>query len=151
MFLIFPLISGEHLIRLINDLLDLSRAEIDALDLFPETFDPLPFLENVFRSMAEHVDRLKEVEWQLELPAHLPMLNADPVRLRQILLNLLHMPKNSLRAAKLPWEPILNPITYIFGSKTRVMGFPLNNRNGSLSLLCLAFLPTGGQKGSGWG
>jgi len=36
--------SGEHLIRLINDLLDLSRAEIDALDLFPETFNPRPFL-----------------------------------------------------------------------------------------------------------
>ncbi len=82
--------SGEHLIRLINDLLDLSRAEIDALDLFPETFNPHLFLEDVFHSMANHADNLKDVEWKLELPARLPMLSADPVRLRQILLNLLH-------------------------------------------------------------
>ncbi len=82
--------SGEHLIRLINDLLDLSRAEIDALDLFPETFNPHPFLEDVFHSMADHADNLEDVEWRLELPARLPMLSADPVRLRQILLNLLH-------------------------------------------------------------
>jgi signal transduction histidine kinase/AraC-like DNA-binding protein/ABC-type sugar transport system substrate-binding protein len=82
--------SGEHLIRLINDLLDLSRAEIDALDLFPETFNPLPFLEDAFHSMADNQGSSKDVEWQLNLPKRLPMICADPVRLRQILLNLLH-------------------------------------------------------------
>jgi len=82
--------SGEHLIRLINDLLDLSRAEIDALDLFPETFNPRPFLEDAFHSMADNADMSKNVEWQLSLPERLPMIHADPVRLRQILLNLLH-------------------------------------------------------------
>lgn len=82
--------SGEHLIRLINDLLDLSRAEIDALDLFPETFAAHPFLQAVFHNMANNADRSKNVEWQLNVPEHLPMIYADPVRLRQILINLLH-------------------------------------------------------------
>jgi signal transduction histidine kinase/AraC-like DNA-binding protein/DNA-binding LacI/PurR family transcriptional regulator len=82
--------SGEHLIRLINDLLDLSRAEIDALDLFPETFNPRLFLEDAFHSMADNADISKNVKWQLSLPERLPMIHADPVRLRQILLNLLH-------------------------------------------------------------
>ncbi len=82
--------SGEQLIRLINDLLDLSRAEIDALDLFPETFDPRPFLEDTFHSLADHADASKGVEWRLDLPTHLPTIQADPGRLRQILLNLLH-------------------------------------------------------------
>jgi signal transduction histidine kinase/AraC-like DNA-binding protein/ABC-type sugar transport system substrate-binding protein len=80
--------SGEQLIRLINDLLDLSRSEIDALDLFPETFNPRPFLEKTFHSMTDHAD--EDVAWQLDLPEHLPMIQADPGRLRQILLNLLH-------------------------------------------------------------
>lgn len=82
--------SGEQLIRLINDLLDLSRAEINALDLFPETFNPRPFLEDVFHSMADHAPASKNLKWELNLPEHLPVIHADPGRLRQILLNLLH-------------------------------------------------------------
>ncbi len=89
--------SGEHLLRLINDLLDLSRAEIDALDLFPETIATRSFLEDVFVSMARQSvaerrnDRAEgaRVAWRLALPPHLPVIQADAVRLRQILLNLL--------------------------------------------------------------
>ncbi len=80
--------SGEHLIRLINDLLDLSRAEIDELDLFPETIAPRPFLADVFQSMADAAGQAG-VSWRLHLPERLPLIEADPVRLRQILLNLL--------------------------------------------------------------
>jgi signal transduction histidine kinase/AraC-like DNA-binding protein/DNA-binding response OmpR family regulator len=81
--------SGEHLIRLINDLLDLSRAEIGELDLFPETIAPRTFLEQVFHSFADNCDAKPNVDWQLCVPERLPMIQADPVRLRQILLNLL--------------------------------------------------------------
>jgi signal transduction histidine kinase/AraC-like DNA-binding protein/ABC-type sugar transport system substrate-binding protein len=80
--------SGEHLLRLINDLLDMSRLEIGALDLFPEIIEPRPFLENIFKGMADNV-RVEGVEWRLDLPENLPLVQADPVRLRQILLNLL--------------------------------------------------------------
>lgn len=79
--------SCEHLTRLINDLLDLSRAEIDQLDLFPEMISTHAFLEDVFHSMADTSP--KEVTWQLRLPDRLPIIQADPVRLRQIVLNLL--------------------------------------------------------------
>jgi len=80
--------SCEHLIRLINDLLDLSRAEIDELDLFPETIATRSFFEEVFHSLA--ATSPSKVAWKLQLPARLPVLHADPVRLRQILLNLLN-------------------------------------------------------------
>ena len=80
--------SCEHLTRLINDLLDLSRAEIDQLDLFPETISTRPFLEEVLNSVASTSSG--EVEWQLSIPDRLPTIQADPVRLRQILLNLLN-------------------------------------------------------------
>ena len=42
-------------------------------------------LFKVFQSRAS----AKNVTWRLELPERLPIINADPVRLRQILLNLL--------------------------------------------------------------
>src|SRR5579859_5828543 len=80
--------GGEHLIRLINDLLDLSRAEIGALDLFPETIATRSFLEEVFRSLSDRSET-PQVAWRLCLPERLPVIEADPVRLRQILLNLL--------------------------------------------------------------
>ncbi|MBN1812401.1 MAG: substrate-binding domain-containing protein, partial [Anaerolineae bacterium] len=79
--------SAEHQLRVINDLLDLSRAEIDELDLYLELLDPRPFLEEVFRSMADA--NSLDVTWHLQLPDRLPTIQGDPVRLRQILLNLL--------------------------------------------------------------
>ena len=82
--------SGEHLLRLINDLLDLSRAEIDELDLLPERLDTRAFLEDVFRSAAEAMGAGGAVTWRCDLPATLPPVVADPLRLRQVLLNLLH-------------------------------------------------------------
>jgi signal transduction histidine kinase/AraC-like DNA-binding protein len=81
--------SGEHLLRLINDLLDLSRAEIDELDLLPEMIDTRRFLQTVFEASMTHFGG-ETVTWQLELPPELPPIVGDPVRLRQVLLNLLH-------------------------------------------------------------
>lgn len=82
--------SGEHLLRVINDLLDLSRAEINELDLFLETINTRAFLEEVFQSMAEGVPARHKIAWRLQLPDRLPVIQADPVRLRQILFNLLN-------------------------------------------------------------
>jgi signal transduction histidine kinase/AraC-like DNA-binding protein len=81
--------SAEHLKRLINDLLDLSRAEVHELDLTPELLDPRALLEDVFSSIADTTGHTNAVAWRLQVPSRLPMLHADPVRLRQILLNLL--------------------------------------------------------------
>ena len=86
--------GGKHLHRLINDLLDLSRAEIDELDLLPETIATRAFLEEVYQSFASQADPTAAVSLRLDVPARLPVLHADPVRLRQILLNLL---QNALR------------------------------------------------------
>ncbi|HEX9925820.1 MAG TPA: substrate-binding domain-containing protein [Anaerolineae bacterium] len=81
--------SAEHQLRLINDLLDLSRAEINALDLYPELLDPKTLMEEAFAALAKDATGSSDVVWRLELPDHLPLIEADPVRLQQILLNLL--------------------------------------------------------------
>lgn len=79
---------AEHQLRVINDLLDLSRAEIDELDLALELIDPRPLLEDAFNSIAGQNSN-PAVEWRLDMPERLPFIRADAVRLRQILLNLL--------------------------------------------------------------
>lgn len=80
--------NAEHLLRLINDLLDMSRAEINALDLYTELLDPIPLLEEAFAAFANDSDE-RNVSWHLDLPDTLPAIHADPLRLRQVLLNLL--------------------------------------------------------------
>ncbi len=79
--------SGQHLVHLINDLLDLSQAEIGALEIMPEPLAIRDLLAEVFDDMA--AARSEAVEWRLRLPARLPTIYADPARLRQVLLNLL--------------------------------------------------------------
>ncbi len=81
--------NAEHLRRLIDDLLDLSRAEIDELELSLQIIDLRSLLVEVFDSIKSGLNFSESVVWQLDLPNRLPMIQADPVRLRQILANLL--------------------------------------------------------------
>lgn len=83
-------VSGEHLIRLINDLLDTSRAEIGELDLCYEPVSPRALVKEVYETFKKtSASKQENVDLLLEVPEHLPILHADPVRLRQILMNLL--------------------------------------------------------------
>jgi signal transduction histidine kinase/AraC-like DNA-binding protein len=81
--------NAEHQLRLINDLLDLSRAEIDELDLDFKLMDPRPVLEEVYRDFSGSGGKSGGVEVVLEAPDRLPVIKADALRLRQILLNLM--------------------------------------------------------------
>ncbi|MBN9391911.1 MAG: helix-turn-helix domain-containing protein [Chloroflexi bacterium] len=81
--------SGEHMLRLISDLLDLSRAEIDELEIFPEFIDIRASLEEVFQSVAGLTPARPAVKWRFVAPPNLPLMQVDPSRLRQIILNLL--------------------------------------------------------------
>lgn len=81
--------SAEHLEWLINDLLDVSRAEIGELEIYREPLDPRAVVEETFEIMAGSSAAQPTVAWRLELPESLPQLYADRARLRQIFLNLL--------------------------------------------------------------
>jgi len=80
--------SGQHLLALINDLLDLSKVEAGKLELQPQTFHLREALEaatHVFRHQAE----AKQQALTFEVPADLSTITADPLRVKQILYNLL--------------------------------------------------------------
>ncbi|MFV9503047.1 MAG: response regulator [Oscillochloridaceae bacterium umkhey_bin13] len=80
--------SGEHLLSLINDILDLAKIEAGRLELFTEPVTLTPLIESAMATVTG-LTREKPIELRLELPEALPTLVADPVRLRQVLLNLL--------------------------------------------------------------
>ncbi|MGZ3158464.1 MAG: PAS domain-containing protein [Burkholderiaceae bacterium] len=81
--------SGEHLLNLITDLLDLSRIEAGKFELDPRPVNLPAFLHvigDIIRIKAEQ----KGLVFQLYLAANLPTtIRVDEKRLRQILLNLL--------------------------------------------------------------
>jgi signal transduction histidine kinase/DNA-binding LacI/PurR family transcriptional regulator/AraC-like DNA-binding protein len=79
--------SAEHQKRLVNDLLDLSRAEIDELDVSLAPLDPEPALREVFGLYLSQAS--PSVEWRIDLPPRLPLVMADEFRFRQILINLM--------------------------------------------------------------
>lgn len=80
--------SSLHLERLINDLLDLSKAEIGELEILLELHDPRAVLVEAFESLSGSRNA-DAVDWRLHIPESLPAIYTDPGRLRQILLNLL--------------------------------------------------------------
>ncbi len=82
--------SGADLERLINDLLDLAMAETGSLQLYPESIDLRALLVGVFDAAVRIFDENPNVRWKMRVPAQLPVVDADPVRLRNVLLNLLN-------------------------------------------------------------
>jgi signal transduction histidine kinase len=80
--------AGTHLLGLINQVLDLSKIEAGKLELNSERVNLAPLIDEVIGTagqLAKQNDNRVVVEAQENLGA----LTADPMRLRQILLNLL--------------------------------------------------------------
>src|SRR5262249_41427254 len=80
--------AGTHLLGLINQVLDLSKIEAGKLEFNPQTVQLTPLIEEVIgtaRQLAEQNQNRLLVEAQDSLGS----LTVDPMRLRQILLNLL--------------------------------------------------------------
>jgi adenylate cyclase len=80
--------AGTHLLGLINQVLDLSKIEAGKLELNPQSLQLAPLIDEVVgtaRQLAEQNKNRLVVETQENLGA----LTVDPMRLQQILLNLL--------------------------------------------------------------
>ena len=81
--------SGEDLLAIINDILDLSKIEAGKLMLETRDFDLRDLVEETVDLLAEGA-HVKGLELTAALPADLPsMVRGDSVRLRQVLVNLL--------------------------------------------------------------
>ncbi|MBA2587116.1 MAG: HAMP domain-containing protein [Alphaproteobacteria bacterium] len=79
--------AGKHLLSLINDILDLSKAEAGKLDLHEEQVDLAELIQETTRLMSERAAHQK-LRLTLDIGG-LPPLLIDRLRTKQILLNLL--------------------------------------------------------------
>jgi len=80
--------AGTHLLGLINQVLDLSKIEAGKLELSPESINLVPLIDEV-AGTARHLAEQNKNRLVVDAPADLGALYVDPMRLRQILLNLL--------------------------------------------------------------
>ena len=81
-------VSANHLLSLINDILDLSKIEAGKMDLHPEVFSVQTLVDDVLITARPLVEQNRN-RFEVNLGLGLGLLSADPVKLRQILLNLL--------------------------------------------------------------
>ena len=80
--------SGEHLLALINDILDLSKIEAGRMNLELSTFIVSDLIMEVKATILPLIEK-KSQSLNVELQEDLPPLTADHIRIRQVLLNLL--------------------------------------------------------------
>lgn len=80
--------SGNHLLSLINDLLDLTKIDSGASKLNVQIFSPTEIIQGCLDMIQVQAVK-KNLELFLEMDPELKELMADPQRFRQIMLNLL--------------------------------------------------------------
>ncbi|HEX3953691.1 MAG TPA: ATP-binding protein [Stellaceae bacterium] len=79
--------SGTHLLQIINDILDISKAEAGKLEIYEEVFDLRDTIRSVRQLMSNRI-RSGALSESVDIPADLPLLRADERKTKQVLLNL---------------------------------------------------------------
>lgn len=80
--------SGQHLLGLINDILDLSKIEAGKMELAFDEVNIVDVTSSVLSTMAGLV-KDKQVEMKRIIEPDLPTVRADAIRIRQVMINLL--------------------------------------------------------------
>ncbi len=80
--------NTRHLVRLLNDLLDLARSDAGRLTIRPEQTAATGLIEDAVRTMRAQLDARGQA-LDLEIEPDLPQIEADRDRIRQVLVNLL--------------------------------------------------------------
>lgn len=81
--------AGEHLLKLINDVLDISKIEAGKMELaFDENVNVTELIQAAI-STAEGLTRDKPIRLETDIQPDIPSVRADPTRIRQVLINFL--------------------------------------------------------------
>jgi len=81
--------SGEHLLDVINEILDLSKIEAGKMELHEETFELVPLLKSVYEMLSMKADA-NRIAFNFAAQSNLPAeITTDRGKLRQILINLI--------------------------------------------------------------
>jgi len=77
----------RHLVRLLNDLLDLARSDAGRLAIQPRPTEIAPLIEDVARTIRAQTEAKSQTLGE-DLQPDLPLVEAEPDRIRQVLINL---------------------------------------------------------------
>jgi GAF domain-containing protein len=91
--------AGTHLLGLINQVLDLSKIEAGKLEPNPQTVQLAPLINDVISTAGQLAEQNRN-RLVVDAQENLGALTVDPMRLRQILLNLLSKPASSPKRAR---------------------------------------------------
>ncbi|MCP5095029.1 MAG: GAF domain-containing protein [Chloroflexi bacterium] len=80
--------NGQHLLLLINEILDMGKIEAGKMSLVFDVIDIVESARIASTTIRSLMDE-KKVEFIWDVPINIPTIEADPVRIRQILINLL--------------------------------------------------------------
>ncbi len=79
--------SGQHLLSVVNGILDMSKMESGSFEILPEPFAPRPALLNCCNLLALKA-RENGIDLVTRAPEDLPVITGDPRAFKQIILNL---------------------------------------------------------------
>ncbi|HPC37705.1 MAG TPA: ATP-binding protein [Exilispira sp.] len=80
--------SSQHLLDLINDVLDISKIEAGELKLYYEKFELLPLMEEIINSLIGLIQN-KGLEFEFLFDNNINIINSDRKRLKQVIINLI--------------------------------------------------------------
>lgn len=79
--------SGEHLLAVVNGILDMSRIEAGHFEIVTEPFAVKPLIENCRQMLSLRAEQAG-IQLFADIAAELPEINADPRAFRQVVINL---------------------------------------------------------------
>ncbi|MAU00543.1 MAG: hypothetical protein CL608_25650 [Anaerolineaceae bacterium] len=101
-------VSADHLLNIINDLLDLSKVEAGQMKLNLHTFTVASVIESVQVVIQPTLEQNKN-QLSIHLAEDIGTMQADEAKVRQILLNILHNAAKFTNNGKISLDARLNP------------------------------------------
>ncbi len=124
--------SGQHLLELINDILDLSKIEAGKVELDLEAVEIPSLCDECLRMVQPRADA-KQLQLSLQLDYRLDRVVGDPRRMRQMAINLLsNAIKFTPRADELNWA-----LVWQTGARSKRMSNPIARRSMPIRLTCV--------------
>jgi Na+/proline symporter/CheY-like chemotaxis protein len=129
--------AGEHLLSLINNVLDISKIEAGKMDLYLETFDIAEMIETVAITIRPLIEK-KHNTLEIDCPRDIGLMHADMTKVRQSIFNLLS------NASKFTEQGTISLRVWRATTLQQLQDAPvLLSLNGHGSLVCIEVSDTG--------